>query len=684
MQMRSARALVGACMLWVGLVLGGPALAAIQPLTGDVQETEVEWVDSSPHPLTLSTHYRSSGNADAGLGPGWSHNWAATLTKRDASAAIRFGRGVTVVFHRDKPGAAWQPAGGRDQLLESAAGLTYVQASSQAQWQFDAGGRLQGILQSNGWRMAFAYSATGQLQRVTNAFSRSILFGYDAGRLASVRLPDGTSVGFAFDAGSRLAAVTGADGAVRSYAYGDARFPGQLTSVARSGSPTAIYKYDARGLAVESARPGVGGKVSVTYPNPSGGSAGALTAGHTADPSLYRLTVDVTDERGVTTSRTWQGGDGRVRLVGTSSPAAGIAATTTLGANNLPVVEQDFMGVRTVKEWDANRELPLAVTKAAGTPDQQAVQTQWHPTLNVPLLVNEKGRVTEYTWDSRGNKLSQTVTDTSTGAKRTWLWTYGANNLPATMTEPGGGVWQYSYNDSGHRIATRDPLNRETLFEYDGAGRVVKQTEPGELVTTYVRDLKGRPVSVTRDGETTTLTYTDAGLASATLHNGYSVAYSHDSAQRLIGAADNNGASVTYTLDSAGQAVREEVRDETGMIALVTSRVFNELNALAQLQGASGQATQLAYDRNGELIAETDPLNRTTRHTLDALRRATATTFPDNASALQSFNSLDQLTQVVDPKGVATQYKTTAFDEVVEETSPDIAPSPSGATRTGT
>ncbi len=39
---------------------------------------------------------------------------------------------------------------------------------------------------------------------------------------------------------------------------------------------------------------------------------------------------------------------------------------------------------------------------------------------------------------------------------------------------------------------------------------------------------------------------------------------------------------------------------------------------------------------------------------LDGLRRSTATAFADNTAATQAWNALDQLTQLTDPKGVAT------------------------------
>ena len=161
-------------------------------------------------------------------------------------------------------------------------------------------------------------------------------------------------------------------------------------------------------------------------------------------------------------------------------------------------------------------------------------------------------------------------------------------------------------------------------------------------------------------------------LASATLPNGYQVSYTYDAAQRLTGAQDNRNSYITYTLDAAGNRIREEVKDSGGNIALATSRVINTLNQVAALQGSVGQTTALGYDANGELIQQTDPLNQTTRQTRDGLRRPTATTFADNASASQAWNQLDQLTQVTDPKGVATVYTYNAFGEVTSETSPDI------------
>ncbi|MBC7706264.1 MAG: hypothetical protein H7274_20225, partial [Rhodoferax sp.] len=269
--------------------------------------------------------------------------------------------------------------------------------------------------------------------------------------------------------------------------------------------------------------------------------------------------------------------------------------------------------------------------------------------------------------------LTETTTDTATAQARTWAWTYNAQGLADSMTDPKGGVWQYNYDARGNRLTAKNPLNQQTSYAYDSAGRVTSQTGPNGLVTSYAYDARDRLTQTSRAGETSSYSYTPFGqLASASLPNGYAVSYSYDAAQRLVAANDNRSNQIQYTLDAMGNRIHEEVKDASGAIALATSRVINNLNKLAAVQGATGQTTQLGYDANGEPVSQADPLNQTTRQTLDGLRRPTATTFADNASATQSYNQLDQLTAVNDPKGVQTSYQTNAFGEVMSETSPDI------------
>jgi RHS repeat-associated protein len=109
-------------------------------------------------------------------------------------------------------------------------------------------------------------------------------------------------------------------------------------------------------------------------------------------------------------------------------------------------------------------------------------------------------------------------------------------------------------------------------------------------------------------------------------------------------------------------------------IAYATSRVINSLNRVSAItsgQGANQGTTQYGYDANGEAVSQTDPLSHTSTQILDALRRPTATTLPDNSSTQTAWSALGDITSAKDPKGITTTYQRNAWGEVLSETSPD-------------
>ncbi|HSW15962.1 MAG TPA: RHS repeat-associated core domain-containing protein [Ramlibacter sp.] len=644
----------------------------IEPATGEKQQDETDWQDASPHPLSITRHYRSQGVFRAGLGQSWSHRFAGQLLMPEGWRVVALGDGTMVPF--EQAGGQWLAGNRIDRLEATSSGWRYTRAADDGRFDFDAQGRLIAITQRNGWAYTLGYDATGQLVEVRNAFGRRLQFAYDAaGRQASITPPDGLAVRYGHDGAGHLAQALYADGAGRAYHYEDPRWPNALTGVTdEAGLRESAFRYDAWGRAVATEHAGGALAFTAQYP-PASNAGGALIAGHTVDPAWYRLEADVTDPLGAVLRNSWIGGDGTVRRVGASAPWPGLDwSSRALNGAMLPEAEFDFLGVRTDYAWDAARELKTATTRAANRSEAQTVRTEWHPAWRLPVRVQEPGRSTAYQYDAAGNLAQEAVTDTASGETRTRSFVYDARGLLEASTEPGGVTWRFTHDDQGRRTAVTDPLGQVTRYTHDAGGRMLTQTSPTGLLTAWTWDARGRLLTQTAAGETTVYAYTAAGqLASLTLPSGHRSQFLYDGAQRLIGAQDNRGASVAYTLDASGNRIREEVRDAGGAIALLASRAIDGLNRVAAVSGAAGQTTRLAYDANGEPVAQTDPLNQTTRRTLDGLRRETAVTFPDNAATAQRFSALDQLVQLTDPKGVATSYERNAFGEVMVETTPD-------------
>ncbi|RYG14866.1 MAG: RHS repeat protein [Burkholderiales bacterium] len=646
-----------------GSFVGNP----IRTATGVKSQLEVDFTDPGQHPLHFSRTFRSDRvdpgsvgrrRAPAGLGNGWRHSFSMGLHNADGMIQLEMEDGSTVTFRYAENGPLggyWQPLVGNDKLENSASGdWIYRRASDDSTWLYSAAA-LVSITARNGWTTTFARNAEGRLSRVTNHFGRSIAFIYTPnGWLASVTLPDGQSVAYAADSAERLVQVTNADGTRKSYIY---ELPGSdlLTGIIdENGARYATFIYDNAGRATSTEHAGGVERFTVAYGGPLRSVGTPLGARHTLQISVAA---------------------GVALITGSSQPIGGQgtdAAARVQNPDGTMFSETDFLGVTRRLSWNA-RQLPLSVTDAAGTPEERTVNTVWHDVLRLPLSITSAGLKIDYTYDTLGRKSNETWTDIVSGQSRVTAWTYTARGLVETMKDARGGVWRYGWDAAGNHISTTNPVGLSASQAYDPAGRLVLSTAFNGLTTTFAYDARGRLSEESAAGEITRYGYTPAGQVSAVkFANGYSVVYAYDAARRLIAVIDNRGNAVRYTLDSAGNRIREEVKDRSGTLASVTSRVIDSMNRVTAVQNATGQTTQFSYDANGAAVATTDPLNQTTRRALDGLGREIAVTFADGASVAQAWDPLDQLTQVTDPKGVRTQYTRNAFGDVLSETSPDI------------
>ncbi|MBV7544650.1 hypothetical protein, partial [Acidovorax sp. sic0104] len=477
----------------------------------------------------------------------------------------------------------------------------------------------------------------------------------------SVTASDGSVIGYAYDSAGRLATVTYPGNTTRQFLYENTAFPHALTAIVDENAQRwGNFTYDAQGRAISTELAGGAERYQVSYP-----AAGQAT---------------VLDPLG--TSRTYSYGTkfGQLAVKGSNLPSgnrAADAASRSQSALGLIDLETDFLGTSTSYAWDTARRLPTSVTQAVGKPEERTTNTTWHPQWRLPLMVTEAGRTTTYTYDSVGNRLSQTITDTGSGAgagstSRTTSWTYHPSGLVATETAANGATTSYQYSSAGHLTSTTNALGHTDTYTHDAAGRVLTHTGPTGLVTSYTYDARGRVLTTQTGGLTSTFTYRPSGqIATATLPSGHVTTYTYDAAQRVTGWSDNRGQSGVYTLDAMGNRTQEQVRNAQGQTAWSLARSINSLNRVASTTVGGQQTTSYGYDANGEVNRTTNGINQSTQLGLDALRRLRTITNPENATASLSYNALDATTQASDFKGVATTYTRDALGNATSETSPD-------------
>jgi YD repeat-containing protein len=392
--------------------------------TGEKYLEKVDWQDHGPHPLIVKRAYISSGFPSASTWNSWTHNFEHRLhivgraDEKPNYVRILTG-GVRQAFFR-KSNGAWVNTNGEDVLTEFEGGWRYFDSTSNETSTYSSGGIIKERVSKNGWKYTYTHRNDGKVQNVSNAFGKVISFDYGADPASFSVSVNGVLLVSYEGASNVLERVLYPGGTGESYTYGT---PGLITAVYDlQGQILDAFNYDSQARAISTEKPLRAESYTITYN--SDGSIGVT------DPLGNRHSYSFLSKYG----------DAKLTSLDKVNPALsqGISKRT-IGPDGLTQSETDFLDSVTTYQWDAGRRLPLYVTEAAGRPEERTTSTTWHPQWRLPLTVTEAGRTTTYTYDSVGNRLSQTVADTSLGSTaRTSSWTYHPNGLIATETAPNG------------------------------------------------------------------------------------------------------------------------------------------------------------------------------------------------------------------------------------------------------
>ena len=132
-----------------------------------------------------------------------------------------------------------------------------------------------------------------------------------------------------------------------------------------------------------------------------------------------------------------------------------------------------------------------------------------------------------------------------------------------------------------------------------------------------------------------------------------------------------------------GNRISESNIDPSGALRKTKTRVIDALNRLQQDIGGTTYAiaptptqaiTNYAYDNNGNLTSSTDPLNRITTNSYDALNRLIQVVDPQNGPTkptVYTYDQVNNLTAVTDPQGLTTSYLYNGHNNLITQSSPD-------------
>ena len=491
--------------------------------------------------------------------------------------------------------------------------------------------------------------------------------------------PAGGVYHYSYDANRNLVGVVYPDGASKTYWYnesantGGTNLPNALTGITdESAVRYATYKYNSTGLAVNTQHAGGVESYTFTYPSP----------GHSAT---------VVDPLGTSRSYAFQQILSADEDSSQQQPAASGSGTVTQSEtydpNGNPATQTDFNGDVTHYVYDFTRNLETSRTEAYGTPQARTITTSWDPNWRQPDLITEPNRTTAFTYDSMGNALTKTITDTSVtpNVARTRTYTYDSYGRMLSAQGPRtdlNSTTTYAYYtcttgyQCGQVQTITDALGHITTFNtYDAHGQPLTVTDPNGVVTTLTYDTRLRLTSRQIGSETTSYSYYPTGLLqTVTLPDLSTITYAYDAAHRLTDVTDGLGDHIHYTLDNMGNRTAENTYDPSSTLKRTHTRVINTLDELSKDVNAAGTAavtTTLTYDNNGNVLSSAAPLSRNTSDQYDALNRLTKITDPNAGISQFTYDANDNLATVKDPRNLTTTYTHDGFGDVTQLVSPD-------------
>lgn len=358
--------------------------------------------------------------------------------------------------------------------------------------------------------------------------------------------------------------------------------------------------------------------------------------------------------------------------------------------------ETDARGLKTIREYDQWDN----VTKITH-PDGATVSTTYDPAfLNVTQKIDERGVITKYEYDAKGN-LAKHIEAVGRPEQRITEYTYDQYGQRLTETKRGGTVTLpdntpvttpdattgFEYDASGNLTAIIDPEGFRTEWSnHDAIGYPRTKRDARQKVWTTTYDAKGMVTSESNPlGHTHRIEYDKVGRRKKTVDAvNNEILYGYDARGNLIAVTDPYGGIVRFEYNADNQQTKQadqDARSETTEYDLdgrVVKRVDGNGNVTQYTYGdvTSGLdsliiktvyptfSQEYKYDVRGRIVEVIDVLDATTRSSsktvYDAAGHRTSTTDKEGQATTYTYDALGRLSTVTDPASGITTY---AYDQ---------------------
>ena len=637
-----------------------------------------------PEPMGLSfIRYYSSGGKYSlePLGYGWSHNYAIFLRPHsdggpglgqrqptDAASMVTYAYVSLDLLKNQRNIRGWTITSlaakwAMDQLIDNAVSVhigpkvfeyiklaneTYnpppgirrdlVQSGSNFSLQgefndcliFDAEGKITTWKDTNNNTMTFAYDGNGMLQTITDGFGRTLTFAYSGDRLASVTDFAGRSISFEYT-DNNLTTHRDAENNTWSYGYDSEHRMSSVINPLTNVVVTNVYddqgRVEAQADALDNTTNFYFSGFRNILKNPDGNQIvfylddeGRMISQQDALGHRYYFVyngqghlVSLTDRLGETTGFTYHDESGKIASI-TNAKGHTINYTYT-------VQDQTFTNPNSSEQFN-------------------------FIFYNLNRIEYLDGTYEEFTYDDEGNMLTR-----KDRAGKTWQYEYNSQGQVTKITNPAGGVTNYTYA-GGTLASSKDSDTGVTTYGYDAYNRLNRITHPDSTFSQIAYNANDQVTSVTDErGKTTTYEYdANDNLIKVTDPAGSETQYGYDLMDRVVQVTDRLGKNTDMTYDNMGHLA--SITNPNGIATSFSYDLRGWLNQITH----GGQTWHSAYDDEGVVSSRTTPLGYTTTYQTDKLGYTTGITDPLNMTNTFTRDVMSRITKIADPLSRETRY----------------------------
>lgn len=564
-------------------------------------------------------------------------------------------------------------------------------------------GRISSVSDGNGRSVSYGYDGVGNLTGYTDAETNTTTYAYgDPGKLTQIFRPAFPGTAFitnVYDGLGRVKEQTSASGQLWQYFYTGHRTDlveplnnqtvtryfndqGRTVQVIDQLGHATLNDYDGEQRLTTQTLP-EGNRLEYEYdakhnvtritahPKP-GSMLAPIVEQFTYHPTWNRVET-ATDPRGNVTTNTYNAANGNLLTVaqppvGSPTPTAPTTVFTYNGRGQIltvtdptnkvtrnvygdavkpeltSVIEDDGgLNLTSVFQYDAVGNL-THVTDPRNNTTVTAYDNERRPILvTAPAPFNFQTE-TIYDADGRVKEVRRQTGDAITPWQVTQT-TYTVFGEPATVTEPGGHVTTYDYDELDRVRQVTDAEGRIVRTVYDAVGRVAEQREVPDILTPAV------------DRPFVSYNYSDNGQVE-TLSDGNNnrTTYAHDGFDRLTRTTFPDMSFEELTLDAAGNVLTRQTRGGDSF-----TYTYDALNRL-DTEDVPYSLVDIDYDYDlaGRLTAVTDE-NGTIMHAYDSAKRLQTVTRPDMKAVSYQYDANGNRTRLTWPDAY---YVTYDYDEL--------------------